>query len=195
MTTASAIARGAAAGIVVGISGASGTLIGVRLLEALRTLGVTAYLVMTSTARRVAEHELARPAAAIAGLATRDFAPDDLTAPIASGSFPTRGMIVAPCSMKTLAGIASGYSDNLLLRAADVCLKERRPLVLITREAPLSLIHIENMRRVARAGGIVLPAVLTTYSGATDLDSMIGHIVGRALDLAGVDNDLYHRWG
>jgi polyprenyl P-hydroxybenzoate/phenylacrylic acid decarboxylase-like protein len=111
---------------------------------------------------------------------------------MASGSFTTEGMAVVPCSMKTLAGIAAGYADNLLLRAADVCLKERRKLVLVPRETPLSLIHLENMRRLALAGATLLPPVITMYTRPRSIDDLVDQIVGKVLDALGIDREAEH---
>ena len=128
-------------------------------------------------------------------LATKTYENTDFFAPFASGSFKTGGMVIIPCSMKTLAGIASGYSDNLLLRSADVCLKERRKLVLVTRETPLSYIHIKNMKKVTKTGAIVVPPVLSFYSKPKSVDDMINFVLGKVLDVLGVENELYERWG
>jgi polyprenyl P-hydroxybenzoate/phenylacrylic acid decarboxylase-like protein len=181
--------------IVVGITGSSGTVLGVRLLEALAKTSVEVHLVVSAAGRAVLEHETGRDLASLAGLATHVHAPDDLFAPIASGSFAVDGMAVVPCSMKTLAGIAAGYAEDLLLRAADVCLKERRRLVLVTREAPLSLVHIENMRRVTLAGGVVLPPVLTMYTRPATIAEVVDQLTGRVLDLLGIAHDVGRRWG
>lgn len=184
----------AARRIVVGISGASGAAIGVRLLELLAQGGHAAHLVVTRAGEQVLAHETGRTLASLAPLVSKVYAPDDLTAPVASGSFRTDAMVVVPCSMKSLAGIAAGYADSLLLRAADVCLKERRRLVLVARESPLSLVHINNMRRVTEAGAIVLPPVLTFYHRPQTLEQVIDQVAGKVLDVLGIDSEVFHRW-
>lgn len=186
----------AAAGrLIVGVSGASGAALAVRLLEALAETELEVHLVATAAGRAVLEHETGRSVDELAGLVAAVHAPDDLFAPIASGSFRVRGMVVVPCSMKTLAGVAAGLADNLLLRAADVCLKERRRLVLVAREAPLSLIHLENMRTVTLAGAVVLPPVLTMYTRPTTIEELVDQITGKVLDLLDVDCEVRRRWG
>lgn len=180
--------------IIVGISGASGVIYGVRLLEALRELNVETHLVMSGWARRTLEQELDRSAAEVAALATRTYSPADLAAPISSGSFRTAGMVVAPCSMKSLASIANGLSGDLLSRAADVCLKERRTLVLCPRETPLNAIHLENMLRLNRAGAIIMPPVPAFYNRPRSLDDIVNHFVGRVLDHFGLEHRLYREW-
>jgi len=179
--------------LIVGMSGSSGAILGIRALEALKRMKVETHLVVTDVAKKVMEEETGRNAKDIERLATHVHGIDDLFAPIASGSFRTEGMLVIPCSMKTLAGIANGYSENLLLRAADVVLKERRKLVLVAREMPLNLIHIKNMEKVTLAGGIVLPPMLTFYSKPKSIEDMVNHVVGKALDQFGFDAD-YRRW-
>lgn len=181
--------------LVVAISGASGAVYGVRALEVLRKLKVETHLIVTDAARDTIRLETPFKPRYVEGLATRTHRVGDLTSAVASGSFETDGMAVIPCSMKTLAGVAAGYSDNLLLRAADVTLKERRPLVLVVREAPLSLIHLENMVAVTRAGAIVLPAMPAFYSRPKTVDDLVDQVVGKALDLLGVKSSLFKRWG
>lgn len=180
--------------IVVGISGSSGAVLGIRLLKFLKKAGWESHLIITDVARRIIEHETSYKAGDVEKMASEVYKNDDFFSPIASGSFRTEGMIIAPCSMKTLAGIANGYSDNLLLRTADVMLKERRKLVLLTRETPLSHVHIRNMEKVTLAGGIVLPPVLTMYSKPETIDQMVDHIAGKTLDLFGIENNIYKRW-
>jgi flavin prenyltransferase len=179
--------------VVVGISGSSCSVLGIEMLRALRKAGIETHLVMSSFAEKVIDHELGMKAADVRKLADFCYEKDDFFAPIASGSFRTEGMIIIPCSMKTLGGIASGYTNNLLLRAADVMLKERRKLVLVARETPLSLIHIKNMETATLAGAVILPPVLTCYSKPSGIDDMVGHIIGKALDQFGIDSG-YKRW-
>jgi 4-hydroxy-3-polyprenylbenzoate decarboxylase len=180
--------------VIVGISGSSCVILGIRLLEVLKKLGIETHLITSDTAKKLIEHETSYKVEAVEKLATKVYGYKYLFAPIASGSFRTKGMVIIPCSMKTLAGIANGYSDNLMLRAADVCLKERRKLVLVARETPLNLIHIENMRRVTLAGGIILPPVLTLYSRPKRIDEIVDHIIGKVLDALGIENKIYKRW-
>ena len=179
--------------MIVGISGGSGSILGIRTLEALRKLKVETHLVMSDTARDVIEAETGYKAKDVESLASHVHAVDDLFAPISSGSFRTDGMLVVPCSMKTLSGIANGYSENLLLRAADVMLKERRPLVLVVREMPFSLVHIKNMEKATLAGAVVLPMMMTFYSKPKSVEDMVKHVLGKALDQLGLDAD-YNRW-
>ena len=179
---------------VVAISGASGAIYGVRALEVLMKLGAETHLVLTDAARETIRLETDYSRADVEKLATKTYGIGEITAKISSGSYRTDGMLVIPCSMKTLSGIATGYSDNLLLRAADVTLKERRRLVLVVRETPLSLIHLENMVRVTAAGAIVLPAMPAFYSRPKNVDEIVDQIVGRALDVLGVSNHLFAGW-
>ncbi len=181
--------------IIIGISGASGVQYGIRLLETLKKKkGVKTHLVLSDSAKQLINIETDHPISDIEKLADHVYGDDDFTAPIASGSHRSKGMIVAPCSMKTLASIAVGMSDTLISRAADVCLKEKRPLVLMVRETPLNLIHIENMERAARAGAIILPASPAFYPKPESIDDMIDFMAGRALDLLGIEHNLYKRW-
>ena len=183
--------------IIVGISGASGALYGLRLLEALKNIGaIEIYLTISLTAKTLLRDEIAADALDRAiQLADRYYEAYELAAPIASGSFLTDGMIIAPCSAKTLAAIAHGLGDNLLNRAADVVLKERRRLVLLFRETPLHLTHIDNMTQVTRMGGIILPPVPAFYHRPASIDDIVNQSIGKALDLFGIDHTLYQRWG
>ncbi len=180
--------------IVVGMTGASGAIYGIRLLEALRDEPIEVHLVMSEWARKTIVLETDYRAATVAKLADVVYPEDDMSAPVGSGSFVAEGMIVAPCSMKSLAAIANGLSQNLLHRAADCMLKERRRLVLLVREAPLSVIHLENMLRVARAGAIVSPPVPAFYARPRSLDEMVDHTIGRLLDHFGVERGMVRRW-
>jgi flavin prenyltransferase len=179
---------------VVAISGASGAIYGIRALEVLRKLGAETHLVLTDAARETISLETDYSRADVEKLATKTYRIGEITAKISSGSFRTDGMLVIPCSMKTLAGIATGYSDNLLLRAADVTLKERRRLVLVVRETPLSLIHLENMVKVTAAGAIVLPAMPAFYTRPKTVDEIVDQIVGRSLDLLDMANHVSAGW-
>ena len=180
--------------VVVAISGSSGVILGVRLLELLRGMNLPTHLVVSDTARKVMVAETAYRLDDVERLATQVHRNDDLLAPIASGSFKIKAMAVVPCSMKTLSGIANGYSQNLIQRAADVCLKERRRLVLAVRETPLNLIHIDNMRQATLAGAIILPPVITMYSKPQTIEAMVDHILGKILDSMGIENSVYRRW-
>ena len=182
--------------LVVGISGASGAILGIELLKAMRAMpGWETHLVVSEGARRTIAHETSCAMAEVAALATRHHPIEDVGALVASGTFRTAGMVVVPCSMKTVAGIASGYSDNLLLRAADVTIKERRRLVLVARESPLSPIHLRNLQTVSDLGAVILPPVLTFYNHPTSIEDMARHIVGKVLDVFGLELPSFQRWG
>ncbi|MDP2376196.1 UbiX family flavin prenyltransferase [Reyranella sp.] len=180
--------------LVIGISGASGVVYGVRLLEALKPLPVETHLVMTRTAEVTLAHETDLKVAAVRKLADVAHVIDDLAAAVSSGSFRTLGMIVAPCSMRSLGEIATGISSNLLTRAADVALKERRKLVLLIRETPLHAIHLRNMATLADMGAIIAPPVPAFYNRPKTLDDVIDHTVGRVLDLFDLDTGKVKRW-
>ncbi len=180
--------------LVIGISGASGVIYGVRLLEALRPLPVESHLVMTRTAEVTLAHETALKVAAVHKLADVVHRVDDLAAAVSSGSFRTAGMVVAPCSMRSLGEIATGISSNLLTRAADVVLKERRKLVLLVRETPLHAIHLRNMATLAEMGAVIAPPVPAFYNRPKTLDDVIDHTVGRVLDLFDLDTGKVKRW-
>jgi polyprenyl P-hydroxybenzoate/phenylacrylic acid decarboxylase-like protein len=180
--------------LLVGMSGGSGVIYGVRLLEVLKRLKIETHLVISTAAKETLVLETNHKVAYVESLASRVYRFNDIAAAPASGTFRTEGMVVIPSSMKTLAGIASGYSDNLLLRAAEVTLKERRPLVLVPRETPLTTIHMENMLRVAQAGAIVLPAMPGFYNRPKTIDELVDHVVGKVLDVMHIEHDLYGRW-
>jgi polyprenyl P-hydroxybenzoate/phenylacrylic acid decarboxylase-like protein len=180
---------------VVGISGSSAPQLGWSLLRALRDLRtVETHLVISAGARRTIELELDVDQHTVEELADVVHAPDDLAAPISSGSFRTLGMAVVPCSMGRLAAIANGSSDDLLARAADVTLKERRPLVLVTREAPLNLIHIRNMEAATLAGATIFPPVPAFYHRPATIGDLLAQITGRILDQFGIEHGLFERW-
>lgn len=181
--------------IIVGISGASGTVYGVRMLEALRDAGFETHLVMTRSARLTMAYETSLKPADVQALAAVNHRNEDIGAAISSGSFRTLGMVVAPCSIRSLSEIASGVTSSLLTRAADVVLKERRRLVLLVRETPLHLGHLRSMTQVTEIGAIVMPPVPALYSRPQSIDDIVNHTVGRVLDLFGVDNDFVRRWG
>ena len=180
--------------LVVGISGASGVIYGIRLLEALKNFPVESHLVMTRTAEVTLAHETRMKVAQVRRLADTVYRIDDLAASVSSGSFRTMGMIVAPCSMRSLGEIANGITSNLLTRAADVVLKERRKLVLMVRETPLHAIHLRNMTRLAEMGAIIAPPVPAFYNKPKTLDDVIDHTVGRVLDLFDLDTGKVKRW-
>ena len=167
--------------LIVGISGASGVRIAIKLLQQLKALDVETHLIITHGAELTIRHETNFDPFSIRQLADKFYGVDDIDAAIASGSFAHDGMIIVPCSMKTVAGIAVGYADNLLLRAADICLKEHRRLVIVPREIPLSRIHLRNLKELADNGAIILPPMLTFYNVPSTIEEQIDHIVGKIL--------------
>ena len=180
--------------LIVGITGATGTILGVRLLQALKGSGVESHLVLSNWAIRTLSHETDYSAADVERMATCTYRAHDQGAAISSGSFLTKGMIVCPCSMRTLACIAHGTGDQLVHRAADVILKERRKLVLVVREAPLNDIHLENMLKLSRMGVVILPPVPAFYNHPRSVDELVDHIVMRILDQFDIHIELRNRW-
>ncbi|HCY16198.1 MAG: 3-octaprenyl-4-hydroxybenzoate carboxy-lyase [Curvibacter sp. GWA2_64_110] len=181
--------------LVVAISGASGAVYGVRLLQRLReTAGIETHLVVSDAGWHNLQHELAMERAAVEALADQLHDIRDVGASLASGSFQCSGMVVAPCSMRTLAAVAHGLADNLITRAADVMLKERRRLLLMVRESPLSLVHLRNMVSVTEAGAIVCPPLPAFYLRPQSVDDIVDHSVARALDLLDIPHALATRW-
>ncbi|HYG58497.1 MAG TPA: UbiX family flavin prenyltransferase [Symbiobacteriaceae bacterium] len=180
--------------IVVGISGASGAIYGVRTLDVLRQLGVETHLVLSDTAGETIAYETPYRLEDVLAMAGKVYRAGDLAAAISSGSFPTDGMIVAPCSIKTLSGIAHSYNDNLLTRAADVTLKERRKLVLVVRETPLHLGHLRLMTAVTETGAVILPPMPSFYHKPQTIDDIVNQTVGKVLDQFGLDASLFRRW-
>lgn len=180
--------------IIVGISGASGAIYGIRLLEELQKAGIETHLIISQWAAETIRHETDYTVKQVEALASVVYDTRDQGAAISSGSFRTAGMVVAPCSMKTLAAIAHGYADSLIPRAADVCLKERRKLVLLPRETPLSPIHLENMLTLARMGVVTMPPVPAFYHRPQTVAEIVDQTVARALDQLGVEHNLSRRW-
>ncbi len=181
--------------LVVAITGASGPQFGIRLLQVLADdVSVEAHLILSDSARRTLELEAGTTGAAVRELADVVYDPGDYAAAVSSGSFRTMGMVVAPCSMSTLGAIASGVSTSLVARAADVTLKERRPLVLLTRETPLNLIHLRNMVTVTEAGATVLPPAPAFYHGPETIEDLVDQTVGKVLDQFLIDHELFTRW-
>src|SRR6187399_3170428 len=179
--------------VIVALSGATGSIYGIRLLECLRDAGVETHVVISRWGVRTLLHETSYSKEQVEALATKAYAPGDMGAAIASGSFRTDGMIVAPCSAKTLGAIASGTGDNLIHRAADVVLKERRRLVLVVRETPLSDIHLENMLKLSRMGTVILPPVPAFYTRPVTIDDIVEQTVARVLDQFGIESSA-PRW-
>ncbi|WP_432381277.1 UbiX family flavin prenyltransferase [Duganella sp. P38] len=177
-----------------GMTGATGAAIGVRGLAALKDLGVETHLVISKWARATIQMETTYSVQDVEALAFKTYSERDQAAAISSGSFRVDGMIVVPCSMKTLAAIRCGYGEGLIARAADVTLKEQRKLVMVPREAPLNVIHLENMLALARAGAVMLPPMPAFYNNPASVDDIINHTVSRILDQFGLDNDYTHRW-
>ena len=180
--------------IIVAITGATGAIYGVRILQRLREAGAETHLVISRWGARTLLHETPFTREQVEALATVSYAPGDMGAAISSGSFRTDGMVIAPCSAKTLAAIAHGFGENLVHRAADVVLKERRKLVLVVREAPLSDIHLENMLKLSRMGSVVLPPMPAFYNHPRTVDDVVEHTVSRVLDQFGLDVAGVERW-
>lgn len=180
--------------LIVGISGASGVVYGIRLLEALKPLPVETHLVMTRTAEVTLAHETDWKVDEVRRLADVAYRIDDLAGAISSGSFRTMGMVVVPCSMRSLGEIAHGITSNLLTRAADVVLKEHRRLVLVARETPIHTIHLRNMLTLSEMGAVIAPPMPAFYNRPKDLDDIVNHTVGRVLDLFDLDTGKVKRW-
>jgi 4-hydroxy-3-polyprenylbenzoate decarboxylase len=181
--------------IVVGITGATGPILGIRFVEALAGLGVEAHLVISDWAERTIKLETSYTVAEVRGLASTYYQNGNLAAPISSGSFLADGMVIIPCSMHTLAAVAHGLGDKLITRAADVTLKERRKLVVVPRETPLNAIHLRNMLILSEMGAAIVPPMLAFYHHPETVDDFVRHIVARVLDQLGIENDLSVQWG
>ncbi len=181
--------------LVVGITGATGAIFGVRLLQALRATGVETHLIVSKWGAHTLTEETPYSLERVREMAAYSYSPGDQGAAISSGSFLTSGMVIAPCSARTLAAIATGQGDNLIHRAADVVLKERRKLVLLVRETPLNEIHLENMLKLARMGVVILPPVPAFYNHPQSMEALVDHVVMRTLDQFGIHTDLTERWG
>ncbi|NIO05538.1 MAG: UbiX family flavin prenyltransferase [Proteobacteria bacterium] len=180
--------------IIVGITGASGVVYGIRLLQVLKKLNVETHLVLTDESQMNIRIETTWDVEDVKGLASKVHDIRDMAAPISSGSFRTDGMVIVPCSIKTLSGVAHSYGENLLIRAADVTLKEKRKLILVVRETPLHKGHLELMVKVAELGGVILPPIPAFYQGPQTIDDLIDHATGKILDFMEIDHSLYKRW-
>jgi 4-hydroxy-3-polyprenylbenzoate decarboxylase len=180
--------------MVLAISGATGAIYGIKLLEELNNAKVETQLIISDSAKKTIELETHYSLDEIGKMASYQFPYGDIAAPPSSGSFLHQGMVIAPCSMKTLSAIANGYADNLINRAADVTIKERRKLILLVRETPLSPIHLENMLKLARLGVIIMPPVLSFYHHPKTIEDIMKQIIGRIFDQLGIENSLVKRW-
>lgn len=181
--------------IIVGVSGGSCAIYGVALLQVLKQLNIETHLVVSTMGEYVVQHECGMSLDELTQLATVVYDNKNLAASISSGSFKTDGMIIIPCSMRTLAAVANGISDNLLTRAADVTIKENRKLVMVPRETPLSVIHLENMLKLAKMGVTILPASPGFYHHPETMEDIVAIMVGRTLDQIGIEHQLFRRWG
>jgi 4-hydroxy-3-polyprenylbenzoate decarboxylase len=180
--------------LIVGLTGATGAILGIRLLEALKECEVESHLIISNWANRTIEHETPYTAKQVRALATVYHSSTNMAAEISSGSFLTEGMVVIPCSMRTLSSIAQGYGEHLVHRAADVVLKERRKLVLVARESPLSEVHLENMLKLARMGVAIVPPMPAFYNHPKSINDVVDHIVARVLDQFGISAPFAKRW-
>jgi flavin prenyltransferase len=181
--------------LVVAITGSSGVIYGTKTLEALYNLKIETHLVLSEWGEKNIKYETSNTIDYVKSLATRHYDINNMAAAISSGSFLTDGMIIVPCSMKTLSSIANGYDDNLISRAATVAIKESRKLVVVPRETPLSRIHLENMLKLSQIGAIVLPAMPGFYHKPNSIDDLIDHIVGKILDQFSIGQNMFRRWG
>ncbi|SMC00080.1 4-hydroxy-3-polyprenylbenzoate decarboxylase [Thermanaeromonas toyohensis ToBE] len=180
--------------LIVAMTGATGAIYGIRLLEVLKEKGLETHLILSRWAEETIKMETSWTVEAVRKLAAAFYCEDDLGAALASGSFRHQGMIIVPCSMKTLASIAHGLAINLISRAADVTLKEGRKLILVPRETPLNAIHLENMLRLARLGAVILPPMPAFYHHPRSLQDLVDHLIGRILDQLDIEHGLYQRW-
>lgn len=181
--------------LVVAVTGASGSIYAVNLLKALKARNVEVHLILSNWAVETLRIETGMEKEELIAMASHYHQETDMAVLVSSGSFQHQGMVVIPCSMKTLAGIAHGYASNLIIRAADVTLKERRKLVLVPRETPLSIIHLENLLTLARSGAVILPPMPAFYNHPRTIDHIVNHLVARVLDQFGIEQDLSPRWG
>jgi len=180
--------------IIIAITGASGVVYSLKLLEALKKLNIETGIVVSEPAETVINHELKIKLEDIKKLANHFYESHDLSSSINSGSFNFDSLVIVPCSMKTLSAIASGYGNNVITRVADVALKEKRKTVIVPRETPLRAIHLENMLKIAKEGGVILPAMPAFYHNPENIDDMVNFIVGKILDSLDIDNNLFKRW-
>jgi flavin prenyltransferase len=180
--------------VIVAITGATGVIYGIRLLEVLKDSGIEAHAILSESAEKNIAVETNYSLPYVRGLAHKVHDVGDIAACISSGSFKTDGMVIAPCTIKTLSGVAHSFNDNLIIRAADVVMKERRRLILLVRETPLHEGHLEMMAMVARRGGIILPPVPAFYHSPKRIEDIIDQTIGKALDLLDIEHDLYERW-
>ncbi len=180
--------------LIVAVSGASGAIYGIRLLETLSKEKVETHLILSKWAHATIKTETDYTVEEIKKKANYSYDGEDLASSISSGSFLFQGMVIIPCSMKTLAAVARGYSDNLITRAADISIKEGRKLILVPRETPLNAIHLENMLKLSRLGVVILPPMPAFYIKPSDIDDLINHTIGKILDHLNIDNNLYQRW-
>ena len=181
--------------LVIGITGSTGVIYGIRMLEVLKKLNIESHLIMSEWAEKCISMETQHDVEYVKSLATTISDEKNMAASVSSGTHKTDGMIVIPCSMKTLSSVANGYDETLVARSAGVTLKESRKLILVARETPLTAINLENMLKLARLGVIILPPVTEFYTNPSSIDSMIDHIVGKCLDQFNFEHDLFTRWG
>lgn len=181
--------------ILLSLTGASGAVYGIRLLEVLKETDHTVELIVTKWGEKTIQTETNYTVEQVKSLADVIYDENDLAANVSSGSYGIDATIIAPCSMKTLSAIANGFGDNLIVRSADVALKERKPLLLMVRETPFSLIHLNNMSEVTKAGGIIVPPMPAFYHNPSTVEDIVDHSVGKVLDLLCIKHDLYRRWG